>query len=182
MSRAAVRYAKALLSTAKDKNELQPIHTDMDLIQQTLASNSELRSVLSSTAIKAADKKIILHKVFTHTSSTTKLFFDVLVDKKRTDLLEEIAGQYKRLYEELQHNQLAVVTTAVPLNKTLEDKVMRKIKELTGRSAQLENKIDPDIIGGFILRIGDLQYNASISSRLDEVKRQLTDDSYTVKL
>lgn len=182
MSRAAVRYAKALLSTAKDKNELEPIHADMDLVENTLQSNSELESVLGSTAIKAADKIAILQKVFANTTPTVKLFFELLVDRKRANLLREIAEKYQKLYQELQQNQSAVVTTAVPLTPALEKKVMQKITELTGRSARLENKIDPTIIGGFILRIGDLQYNASISSHLEQMKRQLTDDSYTVKL
>jgi F-type H+-transporting ATPase subunit delta len=78
--------------------------------------------------------------------------------------------------------EVATVTTAVPLTKELEAKVLAKVKELTGNDVSLENKIDENIIGGFILRVGDLQYNASIANKLNTLKREFTNNTYVSKL
>ena len=70
--------------------------------------------------------------------------------------------------------QVATVTTAVPLTADLKTKVLAKVKELTGKEAEVENIIDESILGGFILRVGDIQYNASIANKLDKLKREFT--------
>ena len=70
--------------------------------------------------------------------------------------------------------EVAVVTTAVPLTAALEKKILAKVKELTGSKVSLENKIDESIVGGFVLRIGDLQYDASVANKLNTLKREFT--------
>ena len=70
--------------------------------------------------------------------------------------------------------QVATVTTAVPLTSDLKTKVLAKVKELTDKEAEVENIIDESILGGFILRVGDIQYNASIANKLDKLKREFT--------
>ena len=69
---------------------------------------------------------------------------------------------------------MAIVTTAVPLTDDLKTKVLAKVKELTGKEASIENIIDDSILGGFILRVGDIQYNASIANKLSKLKREFT--------
>ena len=89
--------------------------------------------------------------------------------------MAEVSKKYIELYNEAQGVKLAQVTTAVPLSNELEEKVLAKVKELTGSDkVTLERKIDESIIGGFILRIGDLQYNASISNSLAKIKREFS--------
>jgi len=70
--------------------------------------------------------------------------------------------------------QVATVTTAIPLTSDLKTKVLAKVKELTGKEAEVKNIIDETILGGFILRVGDIQYNASIANKLDKLKREFT--------
>ena len=90
-------------------------------------------------------------------------------------MLAEVSNKYIELYNEEQGVKVAQVTTAVPLSNELEEKVLAKVKELTGSSkVSLEHKIDESIIGGFILRIGDLQYNASIANKLATIKREFS--------
>ena len=94
---------------------------------------------------------------------------------KRINLLGAVAESYVSLYNEAQGVKVAHVTTAVPLSSELETKVLAKVKEMTGSdSVTIENTIDESIIGGFILRVGDLQYNASIANQLDSIKREFT--------
>jgi F-type H+-transporting ATPase subunit delta len=78
------------------------------------------------------------------------------------------------LFDESQGIQIAKVTTAIPLTTKLEAKVLAKVKELTGNHAEVQNTVDESILGGFILRVGDIQYNASIANKLNKLKREFT--------
>ena len=174
-SKAAIRYAKAVLQQASDTNVAQEVFDDMQSVYATIEGSKELRSVLKSPVVKLNDKKEALLKIFTEESSTTKGLIDVLITNKRIDQLGNVALSYIDLYNESKGVKVAKVTTAVALTSELEEKVLEKIKELTGSTfVTLENEIDPSIIGGFILRVGDLQYNASIANQLDNIKREFS--------
>ena len=82
--------------------------------------------------------------------------------------------KYNQLYDQSKGIELATVTTAVPLTDALKQKVLAKAKELTGKDIEVESIVDDTIIGGFILRIGDIQYNESISNQLSKLKREFT--------
>ncbi|WP_298314682.1 ATP synthase F1 subunit delta [uncultured Aquimarina sp.] len=174
MSRAAIRYAKAVLSLAQDKNATEDVQKDMQSIIATIDSSAELKMVLNSPLIKSEVKLASLHEIFKDTGDLTKKLFDTLITNKRVNLLDNVAKQYIVLFDQLNNTQVATVTTAVPLDKGLSTKVMAKVKELTGNEATIENVIDESIIGGFILRVGDLQYNASIANKLTSLKRELS--------
>jgi F-type H+-transporting ATPase subunit delta len=91
------------------------------------------------------------------------------------NLLGVIATEYNTLYDRLKETQVAKVTTAVPLTDDLRSKVLAKVKELSGsKEVTLENIIDESILGGFILRVGDIQYNASVADKLNKLKREFT--------
>lgn len=174
MSRAAIRYAKAVLSLAQDKKSTENVQKDMQSIIATVSDSAELRMVLSSPLIKSDVKLASLREIFKNTGDITQKVFDVLIENKRVALLAEVAKQYIVLFDKLNNRQLAKVTTAIPLDKTLNDKVQAKVKELTGNEATIENIVDESIIGGFILRVGDLQYNASIANKLTNLRRELS--------
>ena len=99
---------------------------------------------------------------------------DTLIENKRLAILEDVAASYNSQFDQLRGTQVAKVTTAVPLTEDLKTMVSAKVKELTGKEAELENIIDESILGGFILRVGDIQYNASIANKLDKLKREFT--------
>ena len=174
MSRAAIRYAKAVLGLAQDKNAAVDVQKDMQSIIDTVDTNAELRMVLNSPLIKNEVKLASLKEIFKSTGELTQQLFITLGTNKRVDLLDDVAQQYMILFDQLNNTQIAKVTTAVPLSKDLADKVLVKVKELTGNEATIENVIDESIIGGFILRVGDLQYNASILNKLTTLKRELS--------
>ncbi|WP_405208831.1 ATP synthase F1 subunit delta [Aquimarina sp. LLG6339-5] len=174
MSRAAIRYAKAVLSLAQDKNATEDVQKDMQNIIATIDSSSDLKMVLNSPLIKSEVKLASLREIFKSAGDLTQKLFDVLIENKRVSLLDNVAKQYIVLFDQLNNTQVAKVTTAVPLNKALSTMVQSKVKELTGNEATIENVIDESIIGGFILRVGDLQYNASIANKLTSLKRELS--------
>ena len=173
-TRAAIRYAKAVLSLAIDQKSEQTLNDDMKLIAKTISENTDLDAALKNAIAKQDTKKEILNQVFTGLNPLTSKLFDVLVDNNRIDAIADVARKYNELYEAHIGKEKATVTTAVPMTEDLEIKVMAKIKELTSKSVELENIVDENIIGGFILRVGDIQYNASIASKLNKLKREFT--------
>ena len=171
-TRAAIRYAKALLSLAQDQKVAEAVNQDMVMIKDTVTQNKDLRAVLRSPVIKPSVKKASVKEVFANTHNVTQGLIDLLVNNNRIDQLGEVAQKYIALFELQKGKETAVVTTAVPLSAELEAKILKKVKELTGSDVTLENKIDESIIGGFILRVGDLQYNTSIAGKLNNLKRE----------
>ena len=175
MSRAAIRYAKAILQKANENNTEAVVFGDMQSVYQTIEDSRELQAVLQSPVIKAEDKKEALLKIFSGQSEITHSLINILVANKRTALLGNVAKSFIDLYNEAQGVKVATVITAIPLSSELESKVMAKIKELTGsEKVTLKNEVDPAIIGGFVLRVGDIQYNASIANQLGNLKREFS--------
>lgn len=173
MSRAAIRYAKAVLQKAQETQKENLVFGDMQSIVGTLENSRELRSVLRSPVIKAEDKKEILLRVFKSQNEISQQLVELLAKNQRADLLGKVAQSYIELYNESQGVKTAHVTTAVPLSEDMEKKVLAKVKAITGSDqVSLENSVDASIIGGFILRVGDLQYNASIANKLNTIKRE----------
>jgi F-type H+-transporting ATPase subunit delta len=170
-SRAAIRYAKAIIELAQEQKAGEAVAKDMTSIVKTVQNSKDLRLMLNSPIVKSETKKAALLDIFKGMHAVSEGVIDILVSNKRIDLLGHIADQYCILYDELQGKQVAVVTTAVPLTEALRKKVLAKVKDLTNNEVTIENKIDESIIGGFILRVGDLQYNASIANQLNTLKR-----------
>ncbi len=173
-TRAAIRYAKAILSLASEQNNADAVNNDMKLIATSIAENSDLSNMLQSPVVRSSVKKTVLMEVFNNTNALTGNLIDTLIANKRISLLESVAVNFNRLYDELQGTQVAKVTTAVPLTDDLKVKVLAKVKELTGKQVEVKNIIDESILGGFILRVGDIQYNASIANKLNKLKREFT--------
>ena len=172
-SRAAVRYAKAILSFALEQNKEVEVNNDMLLIASTINENKDLQLLLESPVLKSDVKKSALKEVFSSKVSSLSIgLIDLLIDNKRLAIISDVARKYTVLFDKLKGIEIAKVITAIPLTETLNAQVLKKVKEITGKEATIENTVNPDIIGGFILRIGDVQYDASISNKLQVLKRQ----------
>ncbi|HAJ82472.1 MAG: ATP synthase F1 subunit delta [Zunongwangia sp.] len=171
-TRAAQRYAKAILELANDKKVAKDVKEDMLSISKTIENSEDLRSTLASPVIKPSLKNQILKAIFKDVNGLTTGVFNLLVENNRINILDVVAKQYLSLFDTSILVQNAVVTTVVPLTKELEVKIQAKIKELTGREATIENKIDESILGGFVLRVGDLQYDASVANNLNNLKTE----------
>ncbi len=173
-ARAAIRYAKAVLSLASDQKSADAVNADMKLIADTISGSEDLNEALQSPIISSSVKKAVLLEVFKNTDKTTLGLIDTLVSNNRIDILRQVALKYSQLFDASKGIELATVTTAVALTADLKTKVLAKAKELSGKDVEIENIIDESILGGFILRIGDVQYNASIANQLNKLKREFT--------
>jgi F-type H+-transporting ATPase subunit delta len=182
-SRAAVRYAKAILSFALEQNKEVEVNNDMLLVTNTIEESKDLQLLLDNPILKSDQKKTALNEIFTNKISEVSIaLINLLIDNKRLAILKDVAKKYTVLFDDLKGIEVAKVTTAVPLTETLNKLVLSKVKEITGKEATIKNVINPDIIGGFILRIGDVQYDASIANKLQVLKRQFEDESYNSTL
>ncbi|MCL4124318.1 UNVERIFIED_CONTAM: hypothetical protein GTU68_066505 [Idotea baltica] len=173
-ARAAIRYAKAVLSLASDQKTADTVNTDMKLIANTIAESQDLSDALKSPVVSSAIKKSILLEVFKNADKTTLSLINLLMTNNRIDILGDVAVKFNELFDESKGIELATVTTAVALTDALKSKVLAKAKELTGKDVEVENIVDESIIGGFILRVGDVQYNASIANQLSKLKQEFT--------
>jgi len=171
-ARAAIRYAKAVLSLASEGKTADAVNTEMKLIANTISQSKDLSDALKSPVLSSSIKKSILLEVFKDSNKITLNLIDTLITNNRIDILGDVAEKYNQLFDKSKGIELATVTTAVALSDDLKKKVLAKAKELTGKDIEVENVIDESIIGGFILRIGDIQYNASITNQLSKLKRE----------
>lgn len=172
--RIAIRYAKAILDRANSKGVTKEVNNDMILIASTIKCNKELSDFIQNPTVKIELKLNILLDIFSTINIETKGLFRLLLQNKRFKILEHIALQFTILFDEEKNIEVAKVTTAFPITSDIEKKVLAKVKEFSNKSITIENIVDSGIIGGFILRIGDKQYNASIANRLQVLKKEFS--------
>ena len=173
-SRAAKRYAKALIELAAERDVLQQVDSDMRHIAASIDENPELRNLLQNPIINGDVKLDALQGFYGDLSPLALDTIRILVENKRIELLQDVADQYIILFEKLKQEDVAEVTTAVQLDKALEKKLLKKLQAITGNTVTLNNTIDEAILGGFVLRIGDIQYNASIANKLENLRREFS--------
>ena len=182
-TRAALRYAKAVFNLAKINEQDETVYKDMQLLSDTIAESKDLKLLLESPIIKAADKVKTVEAVFAGKLNNYSLgLVKLLANNKRLNLLKSVAGDYQVIYQHSKSVDTATVITAVPINAALEAKVIAKVKEITGNETTLVNEVKPEIIGGFILRVGDKQYDASIAKSFTALERKFDDSHYEAKI
>lgn len=176
----AYRYASALMQLARDHGELEAVREDMDLVATTCASNHDLVLLLSSPVVKAEKKNSILGRVFAgHIGQITDRFIAILVRKGREGMLPEIAQASQDLYRKDQNILIAEVKSATPLSDDARTRVLTMARERhPGMTIQLLETVDPALIGGLIIRIGDEQVDASVSRRLNDLRRKFSENPY----
>lgn len=165
------RYAKSLIDLAEEQKSLEVVKTDMDLFVQTLKASPELQAVLRNPIIKH-DKKIkILEAVFAkNISKATDGFFKIMINKSRGELLYFAAQEFVNQYNIKKNIVKATIVSATPLSKDNEAKITALLKTETGANIILQTKVDPSLIGGFVLTVGDRQVNTSIADKLKKLK------------
>ncbi|OCQ95014.1 F0F1 ATP synthase subunit delta [Oscillatoriales cyanobacterium USR001] len=160
-------YASALMSVAQSNNLTEQFGQDMRTLLGLLDSSQELRQVLGSPLIKPDVKKRVLEQVAGEINPFVKNFLRLLVDKGRIFFLEGIGKEYLAKLRELNQTVLAEVTSAVPLSEAQEQTVKEKVQAMTGAvQVELESKLDSELIGGVIIKVGSQVIDASLRGQL----------------
>ena len=161
-------YAQGLMSAAQGQNLADRIGEDMRSLIEVIQSSSELQQLLANPFVTLNAKKAILERVVGDSVHPyTRNFLKLLVDRRRILFLEGICQQYLALLRKLNQTVLAEVTAAVALSEAQQQQVREKVLGITGaRSVDLEIKIDPEIIGGVIIKVGSQFIDASLRGQL----------------
>ncbi|MCF0060870.1 ATP synthase F1 subunit delta [Dyadobacter chenwenxiniae] len=169
----ASRYAKSLIELAKEQNVLEAVYQDMLLFKDTADKNRGLMLALKSPVVRHEKKLNILKALFeTRVNAVSYAIFTIITKKNREAILDEIANEFVKAYNLFQGIQRATVATTTPLTDELRKQFTDIVTASTGRTVQLAEKIDPNLIGGYVLTIDDRQIDASLRSRLNELKLQ----------
>lgn len=172
-TRAALRYAKAAVQKAIEDGQLDALAKDMDLVYNTVQNNTDLEGVLQSPVIGTNLKHKVLQAVFAQCSDAGRNFLRLIAENNRTHNLDGIAFKVTELYREHLGLVEAIATTAVPITPELEKEILAKVSTLTDKKVTLVNKVDPAIIGGFIIRLDDIQLNASVAHQINTLKQNI---------
>ncbi|MCK6639719.1 MAG: ATP synthase F1 subunit delta [Bacteroidia bacterium] len=179
-SRVSHRYAKSLLDLALEKGQLEQVHEDMRLILTTVQENRELSVMLRSPVIKTDKKQDILKAIFGGKIGVIPTeFVDIITRKRREGELEAIAEAFITQYRRHKQILTAVITTASGLDDKLRAQVLEIVKQSAGgKAVELVEKTDKALMGGFILRVGDNQVDASILRQVRNLERNFSENPY----
>jgi len=172
-SKISVRYSKALFETALEKNILDKVNQDMILISE-ICKNPETKEFLHNPVIVPSKKSEILHKVFgDFVEKITLSLIDLAVKNGRESYIPAIARVF--IHETLKYKGIteSVLTTAVKVDTNIKKQITDMISEVFKTKVELEEVIDPEILGGFILRVDDNYIDASIKNKLRKIKKEL---------
>jgi len=169
----ASRYAKAFIDLAGEQNLVEEIDTDMELFLRTLKVNPQLKAVLANPIISHSKKIKILDEVFSgKINSLSIAFFKLMINKSRGEVLFTTAIEYINQYNIKNNIIMASVVSATSLSESNKQKMIHDIQAATGGKVILEAKVNPALIGGFVLTVGDRQIDTSIASDLWKLKKE----------
>jgi len=178
-SLAGNRYAKSLIVLSIEKNELDAIYSDMVLISETIEHSKDLDVLLKSPVVKADKKQEILTTIFgKKASELTKQFLLLISSRNREALIGDIANAFVRQYKVIKKIVVTEITSAVKLADDQKKQILHLLNTVESSSVEVIEKINPEIIGGFIVRVDDKQIDASISRRLDDLKQNFSKNPY----
>ena len=182
--RVASRYAKSLLDLAEERGELEQVKQDMDLFSKTLSENRDLRLLLRNPIVKHDKKLAILRAIFGgKVTVMTEKFFSIVTQHNRESSLVFIGDEFLKQYNLLRGMQVAQVTTAAPLDAPTRLQLVQLVREQTGLpKVTLQEQVDEDLIGGFVLRIGDRLIDDSVSYRLRKLRTEFSKNPYQPQL
>ena len=181
--RIASRYAKALLQLAEEKKCLDEVMKDMTSFTSVCNENRDFVLLLKNPIVSSYKKLAIIKQVFEgKVNAITFGIFDILTRKSREMYLPEVAVAFQEQYHAVKGIVESSITTVTPLSASTRKAISAVVKDITKSDVVLTEKIDPSIIGGFVLKIGDKQIDDSVSAKLRELKLQLTDKNYINKL
>lgn len=178
-SEIAEPYAQALMSLAQSNNLSERFGEDLRGLLSLLENSLELRQCLTSPVIGEDKKKAILQEVIGRDAHPSlKNFLMLLVDKRRLVFLEAICQQYLDLLRKSTNTVLAEVTSATELNEDQRNAVAQRVKTLTGAQAvELKASVNPDLIGGVVIKVGSQIFDASLRGQLRRISLSLASQS-----
>jgi F-type H+-transporting ATPase subunit delta len=180
-SQISVRYAKALFQSASEKKILDKVSSDMELLAETCRIQ-DFRYLLELPFLQPSQKYKLVSTIFgTRMADISLSLIDLVISNKREIYLSGIARNFRDLYRREKGIRSAELLTAVPVDQEVIENIRKLIRKAYEADAELTTSVDEDVIGGFVLTIEDMQYDASVASHLKKMKKQLLQTSIEKK-
>lgn len=171
----ARRYARALLDIGQEEKQLRRILTEVEGFEGMLASTAEIREMLFAAHLNRRDKAEWLDAAVAKLGflPTTRNFLLLLVDKERMEVLPQILVELRIMVEELEGIERVEVTSPAGLSAAQRDQLSAAIAAKTGKKIELEEKIDPAVLGGMVVKVGSTVYDGSVRTQIHQIRENL---------
>jgi ATP synthase F1 delta subunit len=170
----ATVYARSLFEAAQEQDKLDAVRDQLGEIADAISEDHDLQVFFFSPSLTSADKKEGLEKAITGADDLVANFLELLIENQRMPVIFKIRREYDALWDE--ENQLLPVriTSAVELDNKTVKQIGDQIAEQTGRKVELSADVDPDVLGGLVVRVGNTVLDASVKRRLENLRREVS--------
>lgn len=173
-TKAAGRYAQALLELALDQNKVEQVLGDMKHLLEVNNQSTEFQLLLKSPIVNSDKKIAIFKELFGQFEALSSSFVNMIIENGREKDLSSIAIAFDDLVKQHKGIIAVTLTTAVPVDETTKKAILDKVRKGVEGTLEVTEKIDKSLIGGFIVRMGDKQFDASVANQFSELKQRLT--------
>jgi F-type H+-transporting ATPase subunit delta len=173
MEEIAEVYSRALFDVAMEKDSLDDIHDQLGQFAEELDQNRDLQVFFFSPYFSSQEKKDGIGKAISGADENFVRFLELLAERHRMPAIFRIRRDFDELYAEERKLLPVTITSAIELDKSLVTDIRKKIEEQTDRKVELTQKVDPDVLGGLVLRVGNLVMDGSIRARLERLRKQV---------
>ncbi len=175
MNRVAKRYTKALFELAQEHGILEKIEADMERLNRLIGESDDFRSFLSNPLIsESAKQKIVREILADHVETLTFQFLELLAEKRRISILPAVIEQFREMLLAYRHVLEGELISAVPLEQKQIETIKKHLENMLGQTVVLQTKVQPEIIGGFVVRIQDMVIDNSIRLQLNKLREKLS--------
>jgi F-type H+-transporting ATPase subunit delta len=173
---ASLQYANALADIVLEQGAAEPARKQITDFAAAYTESAELRNFLATPAVTREEKHGVIEKLVARLglSRIIRNFLFVIVDHGRSHLLPEIIETFEHVLRESEGLEQAVVTSAIELNSTQKSTLLQTLERLTGKKIQAKYTLQPGLLGGAVVRVGDTVYDGSVRNRLNLLRAQLT--------
>lgn len=173
MEEIAQVYTRALFEVAKERGVLEVVRQQLAQFVEALEHNRDLMVFLFSPYFSSDEKKAGLERAVLDADPTFMNFLETLLERHRMPAIFRIKARFEELWDEENKLLPVEVTSAVDLDSSTVQRIGERIREQTGRTVELSSNVDPGILGGIVLRVGNVILDASIRNRLNQVRKQV---------
>ena len=173
MEEIAEVYARSLFEVAEEQAHLDQVHDQLGQFADVLAANRDMAVFLFSPYFSADEKKDGLQRAVDGADVIFMNFLEALIERHRMPAIFRIRTRFEAMWDKAKKLLPVEVTSAVELDPTTVESLGRRIGEQTGNEIQLSSRVDPEILGGIVLRVGNFVMDASIRSRLEQLRREV---------
>jgi F-type H+-transporting ATPase subunit delta len=166
-------YASALFGVAKDKGKLDVIREQLGAFADALAENREMQLFFFSPYFSSTEKQDGLEKAVAEVEPELLNFLELLIEKHRMPVLFRVRRQFEALWAKENKRLDVVVTSAVELDPEIAERIGSEIEEQTGNQVELQSRVDPDILGGLVVQVGNMVLDTSIRNRLEKLRKSV---------